>query len=1150
MRSYIAVGRCMLLASVFVAAASPPAAAGIVFTAVDLGGLGSDPQSYGCGINSLGQVVGVSVGGHWSVFLWENGVKTELMPLPGDLHTYSNGGMNEAGDVAGRSASAAAPDVPRPVLWRKIGGAYVSIALPILGPGLRSMAEAVDAAGDKVVGGSDSTPGTGVALLWTWNGSSWVTTQLPGGPADVKGINDAGTVICGDRSQPTPTSACVWALSGGNWVMTMLNNPYSNTVNSYTSGLNAAGDKAAGIASDTSGQSHPMLWEYNGTSWSARVLSIPSGGSQAEAWGISPNGNHIVGTYLGGSGSWYACLWEKSGSDYVAYDLMALISEPGWYLRQASHVNDNGWIVGYGTHNSEILHGFLLQGTYDSQPPSVPTNVVATAQSCVSIRVTWTASTDNKGVEGYKVFRNGSQVGTSATTSYTDTGLLSDTTYSYAVSAYDAVGNESAQSSPPATAKTFLDITPPSVPSGVTATTLSCTSIRVGWSVSTDDVRVIGYKIYRNGVYRSARMTTSYTDTSLLPNTTYSYTVLAYDAAGNTSAQSSPPATARTLPLDTQPPSVPTNVQASAQSPYTIKVTWTAATDNVGVTGYRIYADGIQVGTSARTEYTATGLTPGVTYAYTVSAYDATGNASAQSSPPATATATDGIFDLGVLSTGNPYSEACDLTGLLNPESPTMRVYIGGSSRNSSGKTHPVRWEGSWSKPTYWLMTIAGPVDTDTGLGSDAYAKGISGDGSRIISDKAAVYKYSGGWTKTNLGGTSPAGYDINPAGDRSVGSIAGGTPADGAVWTWNGSSWSSPTDLGNAGVAGSVACATSGSDRICGYRYKSSMDCYQGLTWKWDGGAWAAEWLFGDLVTGGRTYARGISPDGTKVVGESGQQAYVWEWSGSSWTGMNLGTLSGGSASAAYGINSSGQVVGYAYSGGQQRAVRWTKNGSSWTIQDLNSLLAPGSGWVLVDAKAVNDAGWVVGYGTKSGATHAFFLMMPDTQSPSVPMNVTAAGQTSSSVQVTWSASTDNTGVMGYAVYRNGVEVGTSLATSYTDIGLTPSTTYYYAVSAYDVSGNSSAQSSPPATATTMTAISIAAAKQLPDSSSVGMVGKIVTAIYSDCFYVEEPDRNVGIKVVPVQMPSGLATGAAVTVGGTMQTADGERYIANAVVF
>jgi hypothetical protein len=81
------------------------------------------------------------------------------------------------------------------------------------------------------------------------------------------------------------------------------------------------------------------------------------------------------------------------------------------------------------------------------------------------------------------------------------------------------------------------------------------------------------------------------------------------------------------------------------------------------------------------------------------------------------------------------------------------------------------------------------------------------------------------------------------------------------------------------------------------------------------------------------------------------------------------------------------------------------------------------------------------------------------------------------------------------------------------------------------------------------MTAISIEAAKRLSDTSSVGFVSKIVTAVFAGGFYVEESDRNAGIKVLPLETPGGLAVGSVVDVGGTMQTAGGERYVGGATV-
>jgi hypothetical protein len=110
------------------------------------------------------------------------------------------------------------------------------------------------------------------------------------------------------------------------------------------------------------------------------------------------------------------------------------------------------WVVLYpagGTLNFDLPAGTgELFGFPDTEPPSVPTDVQGTAVSWNSILLTWTASTDNVTVAGYRIYRNSNPelVGTSSTINFTDTGLQPQTTYSYRVTAYDAAQNESGQS--------------------------------------------------------------------------------------------------------------------------------------------------------------------------------------------------------------------------------------------------------------------------------------------------------------------------------------------------------------------------------------------------------------------------------------------------------------------------------------------------------------------------------------------------------------------------------------------------------------------------------------------------------------------------------------------------------------------------------
>lgn len=91
-----------------------------------------------------------------------------------------------------------------------------------------------------------------------------------------------------------------------------------------------------------------------------------------------------------------------------------------------------------------LIPCFLSAQIPDSNAPSVPAGLAGSAVSVTSVNLSWTASTDNVGVAGYRVYRNGAQVGMSATNQYHDSGLMAGTAYSYSIVAYDSAGNSSA----------------------------------------------------------------------------------------------------------------------------------------------------------------------------------------------------------------------------------------------------------------------------------------------------------------------------------------------------------------------------------------------------------------------------------------------------------------------------------------------------------------------------------------------------------------------------------------------------------------------------------------------------------------------------------------------------------------------------------
>jgi chitodextrinase len=193
-------------------------------------------------------------------------------------------------------------------------------------------------------------------------------------------------------------------------------------------------------------------------------------------------------------------------------------------------------------------------------------------------------------------------------------------------------------STPPSTA-------PPTTPANLAAVAASSSLINLSWTASTDKAGVTGYLVERcqgAGCANFAQISTpavpSFGDSGLTASTSYSYRVRATDAAGNLSGYSNT-ATATTLAApDTTPPTAPSNLTAAAVSSSQINLAWTASTDNVGVTGYRVERcqgaacnNFAQIATPTTTTYNDMGLTASTSYSYRTRATDAAGNLSAYS---------------------------------------------------------------------------------------------------------------------------------------------------------------------------------------------------------------------------------------------------------------------------------------------------------------------------------------------------------------------------------------------------------------------------------------------------------------------------------------------------------------------------------------
>lgn len=188
----------------------------------------------------------------------------------------------------------------------------------------------------------------------------------------------------------------------------------------------------------------------------------------------------------------------------------------------------------------------------------------------------------------------------------------------------------------------------PSINGAATVTTIPLT-----WTASTDSggSGLAGYHVYVDGVRRGTPYptTNTYTVTGLAPSTSYAIYIRAYDNAGNVGVAS---ATANlSTAADTTPPNAPTNVQVTAVSSSQLNLTWTAPSDDVGVSSYNVYRctgtctptdpAGL-VGSTSSTSFGNTGLLASTQYSYCIKALDAATNKSACSATQSGTTTSSG----------------------------------------------------------------------------------------------------------------------------------------------------------------------------------------------------------------------------------------------------------------------------------------------------------------------------------------------------------------------------------------------------------------------------------------------------------------------------------------------------------------------------
>ncbi len=185
--------------------------------------------------------------------------------------------------------------------------------------------------------------------------------------------------------------------------------------------------------------------------------------------------------------------------------------------------------------------GLELGIALDDQPPSQPVGLMTTAVSSSAVSLAWQPSTDDGPVLHYEVRADGVVVGQTASTAFVDRTVAPGSTYTYDVRAIDGAGNRSDPSAGlvVTTPAAPVDVTPPSPPTSLRTLAVTDSTVELAWAPSDDDVAVVEYQVWRDGVQVATAESTSLIDRGRQPSTTYGYRVAAVDAAGNRSDWSS-----------------------------------------------------------------------------------------------------------------------------------------------------------------------------------------------------------------------------------------------------------------------------------------------------------------------------------------------------------------------------------------------------------------------------------------------------------------------------------------------------------------------------------------------------------------------------------------------------------------------------------
>ena len=669
----------------------------------------------------------------------------------------------------------------------------------------------------------------------------------------------------------------------------------------------------------------------------------------------------------------------------------------------------------------------------ETQPPSVPANLIAPARFCDRVNLTWSPSTDagGSGLRSYLIYRNSTlilQVPADSTNVW-DTTVAPLTTYSYTIAAVDYCTNRSALSvALPVATPACTDTNAPSVPTGLAASQLTCTRYTLSWNPATDNAGgagIKGYQLYRDATfYRLIEApATSTIETGLVARTTHKYLIKAIDWANNQSA-ASPVITVITPPCaETEPPSVPGNFTASTRQCDRVQLSWSPSTDTggSGLTGYQIYRYNsliLQV-PAGTTNVWDTSVAPLTTYTYTIAAIDYYTNRSALSSAVTVSTPACKDTNAPAVPSALAASQlACNRCTLSwNP-----------STDNAGGvgvKAYQLYRNGTF----YRLIEAPATSTLETGLVARTTTKYLI---------KALD------WANNQSAGSPVVTVTTPPCPETTAPSTPGNFSASTRQCDRVQLSWSPSTDTGGSGLTGYQI-----------YRNNALvLQVPASITNTWD-----------TSVQPLTTYSYTIAAV-DYYTNRSAQSSAVTV-STPACTDTNAPAIPGGLAIAqktCQGYTFSWNPVTDSAGGVGLKGYQIYRDGIfyQFVAAPATSLVETGLVSGITHKYLLKAIDWA--NNQSGGSTQIWATAWCDTAAPTVPAAPAATALACDLIRLSWQPSTDtgDSTLRGYRIYRNGVFLTQVLApsTTLTNSGLAATTTYTYRISAVDRAGNESAQS------------------------------------------------------------------------------------------